>query len=73
MIDLKLNHDQRSIVMMQEIEYQLTIMKQYISVEETRAYLLLLNKYGSLIEREHIIGRYRNAWGDTLMEVLNDE
>lgn len=41
-------------------------MKQYLSVEETKAYLLLLNKYGSLWDREYVLDRYKQAWGDTL-------
>jgi hypothetical protein len=49
-----------------EIEYQLTNMKQYLSVEETRAYLLLLKKYGGLWEREYVMEKYEKAWGDTI-------
>jgi hypothetical protein len=53
-------------VVLQEIEYQLTVMKQYRSIEETKAYLLILDRYGSLQQREDIISRYKQAWGDTL-------
>lgn len=64
--ELYLTPEQRSIIVLCEIEFQLTIMKQYLSVEETKAYLLLLNKYGSLRDREYVISQYNKAWGDTL-------
>lgn len=63
---LELSNDQRSLVMLHEIEYQLTVMKQYLSVEHTAAYLILLNKYGSIADREYVLQRYRDAWGETL-------
>lgn len=63
---MKLTRDQIQDVTLQEIEYQLTVMKQYNNVEETKAYLLLLKRYGSLLQRESIVGKYVAAWGDTL-------
>ena len=66
MFELQLSHYQREQVVLMEIEYQLTHMKQYLTVEETKAYLLLLNKYGGLWEREYVLGKYEKAWGDTI-------
>ena len=66
MFELQLSHYQREQVVLMEIEYQLTTMKQYLTVEETRAYLLLLNKYGGIMEREYVLGKYEKAWGDTI-------
>ena len=66
--ELKLSTEQRQLVVLQEIEYQLTTMKQYLDEDETRSYLLLLNKYGSLYDRQYIMKRYKAAWGDTLDE-----
>ena len=66
MFELQLSHHQREQVVLMEIEYQLTNMKQYLSVEETRAYLLLLKKYGGLWEREYVMEKYQKAWGDTI-------
>lgn len=63
---MKLTRDQISVVVLEEIEYQLTVMKQYLSREETSAYLLLLERYGTLLEREIVLERYRRAWGDTI-------
>ena len=63
MIELELTNDQRNVVMLQEIDYQLTTMKQYLSPEELEAYLLILNRYGTLIQREYIMKRYKMAWG----------
>ncbi len=58
---LELTRQQMAQITLGEIEYQLTMMKQYISKEETEAYLLLLNRYGSLLDRERILERYHNA------------
>jgi hypothetical protein len=66
MFELQLSHHQREQVVLMEIEYQLTNKKQYLSVEETRAYLLLLKKYGGLWEREYVMEKYEKAWGDTI-------
>jgi hypothetical protein len=66
---MKLTREQIDSVVVAEIEYQLTIMKQYLSKEETNAYLLLLNRYGSLLEQEAIIQRYQEAWGETLDDI----
>jgi hypothetical protein len=66
MFELQLSQHQRQQVVLMEIEYQLTHMKQYLTVEETKAYLLLLNKYGSLWEREYIMERHHKAWGDSI-------
>lgn len=66
MFELQLSHHQRQQVVLMEIEYQLTNMKQYLTVEETKAYLLLLNKYGGIWEREYVLGKYYKAWGDTI-------
>ena len=63
--ELKLSSEQRSSVILEEILYQLTIMKQYITEEETRAYFLILHKYGSLLDREYILSQYKKAWGET--------
>jgi hypothetical protein len=63
---MQLTRDQISGVFLEEIEYQLTIMKQYLSKEETKAYLLLLERYGTLLEREAVLERYRNAWGESI-------
>jgi uncharacterized protein YdaU (DUF1376 family) len=48
--------------MLNEIEYQLTVMKQYLSKEEKAAYLLLLDRYGSLIDRQIIMERHEASW-----------
>jgi hypothetical protein len=66
MFELQLSHYQREQVVLMEIEYQLTNMKQYLSVEETKAYLLLLKKYAGLWEREYVMEKYQKAWGDTI-------
>lgn len=66
MFELQLSHHQRQQVVLSEIEYQLTNMKQYLTVEETKAYLLLLNKYGGLWDREYVLEKYHKAWGDTI-------
>ena len=66
MFELQLSHHQREQVVLVEIEYQLTNKKQYLSVEETKAYLLLLKKYGGLWEREYVMEKYQKAWGDTI-------
>ena len=66
MFELELSRDQREQVMLKEIEYQLTVMKQYLSVEETKAYLLLLNKYGGSWDIEYVLQEYQKAWGDTI-------
>ena len=63
---IKLTRDQIQDVTLQEIEYQLTVMKQYNNEEETMAYLLLLKRYGSLLQRECIIDKYVAAWGETV-------
>jgi len=63
---ITLTREQISNTFLEEIEYQLTIQKQYISREETEAYLLLLDRYGTLIEREHIHERYMKAWPSTV-------
>lgn len=63
---ISLTRDQISDVVLQEIEFQLTIMKQYLSVEQTKAYLLLLDRYGTIVQRDAILEKYRKAWGDTL-------
>jgi hypothetical protein len=63
MIEIELTNDQRNVVMLQEIDYQLTTMKQYLSKEELDAYLLILHRYGTLIQREYIMKRYTMAWG----------
>lgn len=63
---IKLTRDQIQDVTLQEIEYQLTVMKQYNNEEETKAYLLLLKRYGSLLQRESIMSKYVAAWGDTI-------
>ena len=73
MFDLKLDNYQRQQMVLAEIEYQLTTMKQYLSVEETKAYLLLLNKYGGAWEREYILGKYYKAWGDTVDSWMSDK
>ena len=52
--------------MLSEIEYQLTIKKQYLTVEETKAYLLLLKRYGGSFDREYVLDKYHKAWGDTI-------
>jgi hypothetical protein len=66
MFDLQLSHYQREQVVLMEIEYQLTHMKQYLSVEETKAFMLMLRKYGSIMEREYVMEKYQKAWGDTI-------
>ncbi len=63
---ISLTSEQISDVVLQEIEFQLTIMKQYLSVEQTKAYLLLLDRYGTIVQRDAILEKYRKAWGDTL-------
>jgi hypothetical protein len=63
---MKLTRDQISDVFLEEIEYQLTVMKQYLSKKETQAYLLLLERYGTLLERETVLERYRGAWGESI-------
>jgi DNA-binding winged helix-turn-helix (wHTH) protein len=63
---ISLTSEQISDVVLQEIEFQLTIMKQYLSVEQTKAYLLLLERYGTIVQRDAILEKYRKAWGDTL-------
>jgi hypothetical protein len=63
MIEFELTNDQRNAVMLQEIDYQLTTMKQYLTPEELDAYLLILERYGTLIQREYILKRYTMAWG----------
>ena len=73
MFELELSKEQRGQVVLREIEYQLTIMKQYLSVEETKAYLLLLNKYGGVWDREYIMQRYQKAWGDTIDSWMSDK
>ena len=66
MFELQLSRDQREQVMLSEIEYQLTIKKQYLTVEETKAYLLLLKRYGGSFDREYVLDKYHKAWGDTI-------
>jgi len=66
MFELQLSYPQREQVVLMEIEYQLTTMKQYLTVEETKAYLLLLNRYGNAWEREYVMEKYHKAWGDTI-------
>lgn len=63
---IELTREQICNTFLEEIEYQLTIQKQYISKEETDAYLLLLNRYGTLIKREHIHENYLKAWPSTV-------
>lgn len=62
MREIHLTRDQTSEVMLNEIEYQLTVMKQYLSKEEKAAYLLLLDRYGSLIDRQIIMERHEASW-----------
>jgi len=49
--------------MLHEIEYNLTIMKQYLTPEETNAYLIILERYGSLMQRDYVLMQYEKAWG----------
>ena len=60
---ITLTRDQISQVMLHEIEYNLTIMKQYLTPEETNAYLIILERYGSLIQRDYVLMQYEKAWG----------
>ena len=69
MFELQLSRDQHEQVMLSEIEYQLTTMKQYLTVEETKAYLLLLKRYGGLWDREYVLDKYHKAWGDTIEQI----
>lgn len=69
MFELQLSHHQRQQVVLSEIEYQLSNMKQYLTVEETKAYLLLLNKYGGLWDQEYVLEKYHKAWGDTIEQI----
>lgn len=66
MFELELSQYQREQVVLKEIEYQLTAHKQYLTEEQTKAYLLLLNRYGGLWDREYILEKYQKAWGDTI-------
>ena len=63
MIEFELTREQRSAVMMQEILYQLTTMKQYLRPDELAAYLVILERYGTLAQREYILKHYTMAWG----------
>ena len=63
MIEFELTREQRSAVMMQEILYQLTTMKQYLRPDELAAYLVILERYGTLVQREYILKHYTMAWG----------
>lgn len=69
MFELQLSRDQHEQVMLSEIEYQLTTMKQYLTVEETKAYLLLLKRYGGRFDREYVLDKYHKAWGDTIEDL----
>jgi hypothetical protein len=63
---MKLTRDQIDSVLLEEIEYQLTVMKQYLTREETLAYLLLLERYATLLEQEAVLEGYRKAWGESI-------
>lgn len=58
---LELTREQISTIMVYEIFYQLTTMKQYLTVEETNAYLLLLERYASLMEMEYVLMHHKKV------------
>ena len=60
---LELTREQISTIMVYEIFFQLTTMKQYLTVEETNAYLLLLERYASLMEMEYVLMHHEKAFG----------
>lgn len=60
---MQLTRDQIYGVMLEEIEYQLTIMKQYLSKEETEAYILLLKRYSTIAQEQAIMKKHQSAWG----------
>ena len=62
MTHLELTREQIRLVTLNEIEFQLTIMKQYLTEEETHAYETILNRTSTLREYESIMDKHHEAW-----------
>lgn len=60
---IELTAEQRRLVLVDEIKHQLTVMKQYLSKEDTDAYLHILERRASLLEYEQIVREWKAAWG----------
>lgn len=61
---IELTQQQRRQVVAEEMKFQLTIMKQYLSEEDRETYIDILNKYSNLLEFEYFMNNaYANAHG----------
>ena len=62
MLQIELTQEQRRIAILIEVEYKLTIMKQYLSKTDVHFYTLLLDKYSTLLEFDTIMAKHQAAF-----------